>query len=428
MNLQRILPGMLTGLLIGAATSAWGSDDPARQALRVLEPGSEVVGELQFVYSRYEDTLIDIARAHGLGYHAIRNANPDVDAWLPGEGTRVVLPRLHVLPQGHRSGIVINLPEMRLYDYTPGDGQLMTYPISIGRMEWGTPLGTLRVIEKKEKPIWHPPASIREAFAERGEPLPARVPPGPDNPLGEFAMRLSNPSYLIHGTNWPQGIGMRATHGCIRLGPEDIEHLFGRIPVGTQVHIVNEPVKAGWSGDTLYLEAHPVLEELQDPGNLTPAVQAVVAATETRKAHIDWDAVKGVAGERTGIPQPVGVLDAQADTAQPADETQTPVPIELEAVQEAGATHWYVQMGSFGDADNARRLAERLREAGFTVRLEDHRPSGATATRVLVGPEREMDDARALVRAVRTAVGEDGHVVRAGSGMDTVGVERATHR
>jgi L,D-transpeptidase ErfK/SrfK len=266
-------------------------DDPAEQAVRVLGPDSDLVGELLTVHARYEDTLIDIARAHGLGYHAIRNANPGVDPWVPGEGTPVALPRRHVLPRTRRSGIVINLPEMRLYDFTPGDGQLMTYAVSIGRMDWSTPVGTLSVIEKTEQPAWHPPASVRESYAARGQSLPARVPPGPDNPLGDFAMRLSRPSYLIHGTNWPEGIGMRATHGCIRLGPADIEHLFSRIPVGTHVHIVNEPVKAGWSGDTLYLEAHPVLEELQEPNNLTPAVRAVVAATGARMARVDWNAV-----------------------------------------------------------------------------------------------------------------------------------------
>jgi L,D-transpeptidase ErfK/SrfK len=404
------VPSLSLLLLLTAGAGA----DPAVHAKRVLDPQSEVVGELQTVYSRYEDTLIDIARANGLGYHAIRNANPGVDVWLPGEGTRIVLPRRHVLPRTHRSGIVINLPEMRLYDFTAGDQTLMTYAISIGRMDWNTPLGTLRVIEKTEKPTWHPPTSIRESYAARGEPLPARVPPGPDNPLGEFAMRLSNPSYLIHGTNWPEGIGLRATHGCIRLGPDDIEHLFSRIPVGTQVHIVNEPVKAGWSGETLYLEAHPFLEELQEANNLTPAVRAVVAATGSRRAQVDWHAVQQVVMARTGIPEPVGILlaeEATADAVEPPD----PLSPEGQLVVQESATLWFVQVGIFGDADNAHRLAVRMEAEGFAVLLEEYERDGRALTRVLAGPESHAEDARALLEEIRRSTGEEGRVVALGA-------------
>jgi L,D-transpeptidase ErfK/SrfK len=415
----------LPTLLITAALLpvTWGdalAADPAVQARRILNPDSELVGSLKTVRSRHEDTLIDIARAHGLGYNAIRNANPGVDAWLPGEGSEVVLPRRHILPREHRSGIVVNLPEMRLYDFSGGTDYIMTYAVSIGRSEWSTPLGTLRVIQRTERPTWTPPASVRQAHAERGEILPARVPPGPDNPLGDFALRLSNPSYLIHGTNWPEGIGMRATHGCIRLGPADIEHLFRRTPVGTPVHFVNEPVKAGWDGDTLYLEAHPVLEELQEPNNLTPAVRAVVGATGARPAAIDWSAVNRVANARTGIPEPVG--SARVAT----DEPTPPVPVEIQtamapapaaapsprmieaAMLEEG---WYVQMGSFSEAGNARRLALRLEEAGFKTHLMSHGSPERTMTRVLVGPEQNADDARALVTLLGEGVGVKGHLL-----------------
>jgi len=373
------------------------------------------------VHSRHEDTLIDIARAHGLGYNAIRNANPGVDAWLPGEGSEVVLPRRHILPREHRSGIVVNLPEMRLYDFSGGKDYIMTYAVSIGRSEWATPLGTLRVIQRSERPTWTPPASVRQVLAAQGEILPAVVPPGPDNPLGEFALRLSNPSYLIHGTNWPEGIGMRATHGCIRLGPADIEHLFARTPLGTAVHIVNEPVKAGWDGDTLYLEAHPVLEELQEPNNLTPAVRAVVGATGARPAAIDWSAVNRVANARTGIPEPVGsariatdeptppapveIQTAMAPAAAPA-AAPDPRMIETEVLDEG----WYVQVGSFSEAGNARRLALRLEEAGFKTHLMSHGSPERTMTRVLVGPEQNADDARALVTLLGEGVGVKGHL------------------
>lgn len=417
----------LPTLLITAALLpvTWGdalAADPAVQARRILKPGSELVGSVKSVHSRYEDTLIDIARAHGLGYNAIRNANPGVDAWLPGEGSEVVLPRRHILPREHRSGIVVNLPEMRLYDFSGGTDYIMTYAVSIGRSEWATPLGTLRVIQRSERPTWTPPASVRQAHAAQGEILPAVVPPGPDNPLGDFALRLSSPSYLIHGTNWPEGIGMRATHGCIRLGPADIEHLFARTPVGTAVHIVNEPVKAGWDGDTLYLEAHPVLEELQEPNNLTPAVRAVVGATGARPAAIDWSAVNRVANARTGIPEPVG--SARVAT----DEPTPPVPVEIQTAMAPAAAPaaapgprmieaemleagWYVQMGSFSEAGNARRLALRLEEAGFKTHLMSHGSPERTMTRVLVGPEQNADDARALVTLLGEGVGVKGHLL-----------------
>jgi L,D-transpeptidase ErfK/SrfK len=415
---------LITAALLPGAWSDALAADPAVQARRALVPDSELVGSVETVRSRHEDTLIDIARAHGLGYHAIRNANPGVDAWIPGEGTEVVLPRQHILPREHRSGIVVNLPEMRLYDFTGGKDTIMTYAVSIGRMEWSTPLGTLRVIQRTERPTWTPPASVRQAHAERGEILPARVPPGPDNPLGDFALRLSNPSYLIHGTNWPEGIGMRATHGCIRLGPADIEHLFKRTPVGTPVHFVNEPVKAGWHGDTLYLEAHPFLEELHEPNNFTPAVRAVVRATAARPAEIDWAAVTRIANARTGIPEAVGRAGAAADEptltapveiqaavapAPAAPPAAAPVPRMVEAeVIEAG---WYVQLGSFSEPGNARRLALRLEEAGFATHLASHGDPARPMTRVLVGPEPNANEARALVALLERAVGVKGHLL-----------------
>jgi len=420
---MKTLPTLLiTAALLPATWDDALAADPAEQARRNLKPDSELVGSVTTVHSRHEDTLIDIARAHGLGYNAIRNANPGVDAWLPGEGSEVVLPRRHILPREHRSGIVVNLPEMRLYDFSGGKDYIMTYAVSIGRSEWSTPLGTLRVIQRSERPTWTPPASVRQVLAAQGEILPAVVPPGPDNPLGDFALRLSNPSYLIHGTNWPEGIGMRATHGCIRLGPADIEHLFARTPLGTAVHIVNEPVKAGWDGDTLYLEAHPVLEELQEPNNLTPAVRAVVGATGARPAAIDWSAVNRVANARSGIPEPVG--SARVAT----DEPTPPVPVEIQTAMAPAAAPaaapgprmteaevleegWYVQLGSFSEAGNARRLALRLEEAGFKTHLMSHGSPERTMTRVLVGPEQNADDARALVTLLGEGVGVKGHLL-----------------
>ncbi|MCC5795362.1 MAG: L,D-transpeptidase family protein [Chromatiales bacterium] len=214
---------------------------------RFLVPESgNVVGELQVIQARHADTFVDIARAYGLGYDELVNANPGVDPWLPGEGTRILLPTRFVLPDAPRNGIVLNLATRRLFWYPePSGGEpavVYSFPIGIGREGWETPLGTTRVIARHQDPTWVVPASIRRERAAQGDPLPARVPPGPDNPLGRHALRLALPSYLIHGTNRPAGIGMRVSHGCIQMFPEDIELLHGVVPLNTPVHIVDQPL------------------------------------------------------------------------------------------------------------------------------------------------------------------------------------------
>lgn len=248
----------------------------------------DLVGRIQIIEAAHEDTLLDIARRHQLGHDEILLANPGVDRWLPGAGTRVTLPTRFILPAGEREGLVLNVPEMRLYYYPPpgrdGRSEVRTWPVSVGRMDWNTPLGRWEISRKQTDPAWYPPASIREEAAARGEPLPEVVPPGPDNPLGQHALRLSVSGYLIHGTNKPWGIGMRVTHGCIRMYPEDVAVLYEQAPVGTPVRIVNQTVKAGWLLGTLYLEVHPPLEE-DRPGReqlLSMALDAIETARQGR--------------------------------------------------------------------------------------------------------------------------------------------------
>ena len=273
---------------------------------------TEMIGAVQVLFTRYENTFTAIAREYGLGNAALRRANPSVDHWLPGEGTPVYLPTSSILPQAPREGILINLPSMRLY-FFERDGEdaasITTYPIGIGREGWATPLGEAKVTEKLVDPAWYPPASVRQDHAERGDPLPAVVPPGPDNPLGRHAMLLSLPGYLIHGTNRPAGVGLRVSAGCIRLYPEHIEALFERVPRGTPVRIVNEPVLAGWHDGELYLEVHPPLEE--DERDLAAeAAEAIAAALERagrRDYAVDPDAVAAVVAEQRGIALPVGM-------------------------------------------------------------------------------------------------------------------------
>ncbi len=231
----------------------------------VISDGQDVVGELQIVEAREEDTFVDIARTYTLGFDELVQANPDVDPWLPGEGTKIVLPTHYILPDAPREGVVLNIASKRLFYYPPvaegEDAIVETFPIGIGREGWATPTGTTKVVSKARDPVWFVPASIRKEHAEAGDPLPAKVPPGPDNPLGHRVLGLGMPGYLIHGTNKPAGVGMRVSHGCVRLFPEDIEYLYSQVPVGTPVRIVDQPYLLGWRGDDLLLEVHPPLLE-----------------------------------------------------------------------------------------------------------------------------------------------------------------------
>jgi L,D-transpeptidase ErfK/SrfK len=280
-------------------------------------PGEDLIGAIVSVQAGPEETLIDIARAHGLGYDEIRAANPAVDSWMPREGTTVALPKLYLLPMAPREGIVINVSEMRLYYYPkPKKNEAPTveiFPVSIGRGDWNTPVVTTRVSAKVVDPTWTPPKSIREEHAADGDPLPEVVRPGPDNPLGKYALRMTLPSYLIHGTNKEYGIGMQVTHGCMRLYPEHIERLYKTVPVGTPVRILNQRYKAGWHNGTLYLEVHPALEgpHAEEERGKTPMVEALTGATKRAPSYpIDWDRVNELDLESTGIPGPVGAMSS----------------------------------------------------------------------------------------------------------------------
>ena len=228
----------------------------------------DIFGRIQSTVASRNETLLDIARLYGIGQIEILLANPRVDRWLPADGDQVIVPSRYVIPDAERKGLVLNLPEMRIY-YFPEVKKgkkpvVITHPVSIGRMDWETPLGKTKIVGKRKNPTWTPPQSLKDdAIANGDPPLPDVVPAGPDNPLGLFAMRLgtANGSYLIHGTNKPYGVGMRVSHGCIRMYPEDIESLFGEVPVGTQIELVNQPIKLGWLADALFIELHPPLEE-----------------------------------------------------------------------------------------------------------------------------------------------------------------------
>jgi L,D-transpeptidase ErfK/SrfK len=290
----------------------------------------DVVGQVQVTVASKEDTLSDIARRFNIGYEEIVRANPGVDPWLPGAGREIVVPTQFILPDAPREGIVINVAAMRIYYYPanivkgkkvarqPGDSQVVyTHPIGIGKVGWSTPQGTTKVVSKQKDPVWHPPASVRKEHAENGDPIPAVVPAGPDNPLGKYKFTLGWPSYLIHGTNKPYGVGLRSSHGCIRLYPEDIEKFFEMIPNGTPVRVVNQPFLFGWHEDQLYLLAYTVLED--DARDWKKSQQKLLSKTlnpriqkelKARGEQVDWDRVGAVAHDPRGLAVSISNGDA----------------------------------------------------------------------------------------------------------------------
>jgi L,D-transpeptidase ErfK/SrfK len=254
------------------------------------------------------DSLLDIARAFDIGHDEIILANPTLNRWLPKVGAQVVIPSLYVLPTGERRGLVLNLAELRLYFFPPGKQVVHTFPISIGDYDWRTPQGTTKIISKLIDPPWHPPKSIRDEHAEDGEQLPPMVPSGdPDNPLGRFALKLAIPGYLIHGTDQRRsfGIGMRVSHGCIRLYPEDIERLYAMVPVGTPVRIIDQPIKAGLRDSQIFLQVHQPLIENDAPSAASPSWDEALEQLRPyvrQGMEIDSDMVEEALRRGDGIP------------------------------------------------------------------------------------------------------------------------------
>lgn len=290
--------------LVGASLLGLGGATGAQaETFRLDNPNDSVVGAPFYFKARAKDTLLDIARQNNLGYADMRQANPKVDMWVPGAGTEVMVPAIFVLPNVPHEGIVINRAEKRLYYFPPDrPDEVRIYTISVGKDAMGTPLGTFKVIEKRENPVWTPGPNVRAMHAARGDILPATVPPGPDNPLGRYAMRLSNPDYLIHGTSMPWGIGMEVSGGCIRMYPEGVEELFPMVGLDTPVAIIDQPYKVGWRGNDLYLEVQTGEKSVrQSARSVIPEGIANAADVE-----IDWGLVERAVKEDTGIPQVVG--------------------------------------------------------------------------------------------------------------------------
>lgn len=292
-------------LFASSAVSATSFLYPENAGDRLIRDDIE---EAHYTLAKQEDTLLDIARSFDLGQNEILLANPQVDRWMPGESTKVRIPNSRILPDTPHQGLTLNLPEYRLYFYpkqVEGESKkVITHPISIGRLDWDTPLGETRIIAKKENPTWTPPQSIKDEHAEKGEILPDVVPAGVDNPLGLFALRLGVPGYLIHSTNKPYGVGMRVSHGCIRMYPEDIEKLFSQVSRGTPVYIVNQAIKVGWSKNKLYIEVYPELEgnEKSYSERLAIALDLIEAVNNQQLPVLNGETLRSALEQSNGIP------------------------------------------------------------------------------------------------------------------------------
>jgi L,D-transpeptidase ErfK/SrfK len=291
-------------LLLLLALACAGRPERVRHPLEAPPASADLVGRLAFHEARAEDTFVDLAPALGVGYVELLNANLSVDPWLPKAGTRLVLPRARLLPSGPREGIVINLGDLRLYFFEPGQ-PVRSAPIGIAKEGFETPLGETTVVAKREKPTWIPGESAR------ADGYPPLVPPGPDNPLGAYALYLGWPSYLIHGTNDARGVGRHSSRGCIRLYPWHIEALYQRVELGTRVRVVDEPVKVGWVGGMLLLEVHPEsdLSLALDQTGKRPASRIPLGLRElvTRAAgahahRLDGGRIKRTALRQSGVP------------------------------------------------------------------------------------------------------------------------------
>ena len=312
----RLLRSIPAGLAICAALAA----GDARSVTWPLIDDQDVVGELIRDRLRQEDTLIDMARMHNIGHFEMVHANPGLDPWLPKPGAEVTIPQLHVLPDVPRKGIVINLAERRLYFFAPAwpdrDGAVVsTHPVGVGLDRRATPLTSARVTAKVDDPAWYPTPEVREWYRrEKNEILPAVVPPGPENPLGRHALILDADGLLIHGTHRPAGVGMRVSQGCIRLYPESIANLIGQVPVGTEVRVINQPVRLGRRGNALYLEVDPpdddpdlrhdeaVWNQLQrDLGRYAVGAGWTLDRTRARETFERADGIPVVIGNRADV-------------------------------------------------------------------------------------------------------------------------------
>ncbi len=364
--------------------------------------GDDVIGRLAVVKLEKGDTLPDIARHFSLGINAVSEANPGIDMWVPEAGERIILPLSFILPDTPRKGIVVNLATMRLFKFK-GDSKSLavsTYPVGVGTVERPTPMGQTRVARKTARPTWHVPASIAADHRKKGDILPAEVPPGPENPLGEYALYLSKSGYLIHGTNKPASIGLKATNGCMRLYPENIEMLYKDTPVNTPVAIVNQPYLIGQRDGVLYMEAHTP-QESSGAVELEKIYEKLRNIEKKSGRTLDWKKIKEVQAEARGIPVPIFEM-------RQGSENEVPEPIKVEhpdklygkpEVPELKLDAWYVLAADVRNETEALRMAAIINHQG--PQIPARVLSRDNDYRVIAGPFKNVSEAKEAVKRLK---------------------------
>ena len=374
--------------------------------------GDDVVGRLAVIKLEKGDTLPDIARHFSLGINAISAANPGVDVWVPEAEKRIILPLNFILPDTPRKGIVINVATMRLFEYK-GDSKSLkvsTYPVGVGTEERPTPTGQMHVYRKTTRPTWHVPASIAADHRKKGDILPAEVLPGPENPLGEYALYLSKLGYLIHGTNKPASIGLKATNGCMRLYPENIKMLYSDTPVNTPVSIVNQPYLIGQRDGVLYMEVHTPLE---DSGVIElEKIYAKLKNIEKKSARpLDWKKVKEVQAEARGIPVPIFEMNEGSgkEAAKPIEIEHPDKLYGRPEVPELKLDAWYVLAANVSNEIEALRLAAIINHQG--PQIPARVLSRSNSYRVIAGPFDDIREAKNAVKRLKIDLEIDGILI-----------------
>jgi L,D-transpeptidase ErfK/SrfK len=276
----------------------------------VPPPNQALIGKVQYDSSQFGDTVTKISEKYNVGFNAMENANPHINMNKPIRfGSSVKIPSQHLLPNQAREGIIVNLPEMRMYYFVPGTSKVATYPIGIGKIGKTIPIQNAVITRKMKDPTWTPPDDIREFNLAQGVVLPQVMPPGPDNPLGPYAIYMSIPTFLIHSTIFPESVGKRASFGCIRMYESDIKEFFPSIINGLPVQIINSPIKVAWQDNHLYMEAHIPLEEHNAAfdASLPGTVSQIATLTKNQDTLVDWQAVAFMEKERDGLPHEIGM-------------------------------------------------------------------------------------------------------------------------
>jgi len=363
---------------------------------------NDVIGQLAFIRLEKGDTLPDIARHFSLGFNEISAANPEVDVWVPEAGERIMLPLSFILPDALRKGIVINLAAMRLFQFKGDNKSLVvsTYPVGVGTEERPSPMGQMYVARKVTRPTWYVPASIAKDHLKKGDPLPAAVLPGPQNPLGEYALYLSKPTYLIHGTNKPASIGLRATNGCIRLYPENIKKLYENTPVKTPVCIVDQPYLIGQRDGIVYMEVHAPPEDMDDVE--FDKIYAKLRNIEKESGRtLDWSKVKKVLAEARGIPVPIFEIgQGSGNVAEETVEVKHPGKLYgRPEIPDLKTEVWSVVAANLPDEIEAARLAAIINHQG--PQIPARVVSESDCYRVIAGPFNDIREAKDAIKRLK---------------------------